>query len=1025
MSIRIYRKSVAGVSTLQALQIGQLAIIKDTSDSNKYKLVVGTDTGNIQVGGQGFGGGSGVTDHSLLTGLSNDDHPQYFNTTRGDIRYYTKTLLDAGQLDNRYFTESEVTTLLAGKANSTHTHVSTDITDFQTAVTNNTNVSANTTARHSHTNKALLDTYTQTEVNLADAVSKKHTHLNLTSLDLVSGTNTGDETTATIKTKLGITTLSGSNTGDQDLSGLMVKSNNLSDVTNAATARTNLGVAIGTNVQAYDATLAGLAAKTTTGSGSIVLATNPTITAPSINKLSNLTTNGFVKTSAGDGTLSIDTNTYLTGNQSITLSGDISGTGTTAITTVIGAGKVTNAMLAGSIDLATKVTGNLPIANLNGGTSASSTTFWRGDGVWAAPAGGGDMLLGTVQTITASKTFNANTLWDKGNHVFDVKAYGAIGNDTADDTTAIQSAIDAARLVGGIVWFPAGTYKITATLKLYTGTTPTITAYSNITLAGAGSSGAGGSIIKQYTTGVDCIKGINDVANGAQSLNITIQDLNLAWGTATKTNSGNGLYLSQQAAGGPSYQQFNIKNVTATNFQGSGKYGFNMESIIVSTLDTCMAVSCSNSFYLNGAVGSAYGSVSTSVSFINCYANMATNGVIGFNILDNTYISFVGCAVDIGANTTGTAYLVDGSNCVSFQGCGVELSGTVTLTNMWKFNASSQIGLYNCYGFQAKTTNLIYATGTSTGITVIGFQENSTISGSTSVKTDAGSQISELDCLFSSAKSNAGTDTVIGTGGSGDMVLASVQTVTGAKTFNDAKLILAGVTSGTTTLKSGAAAGTSVITLPVATDTLVGKATTDTFTNKSISGATNTLSAIGLSSLSATGTPSATTYLRGDNTWATPAGSGTVTSVTSANSDISIATTTTTPVLTLNSSSTATASKVVLRDSNAIIYATSIIQSTSTNATSGAAATLNWNNGANQRLTLTANCTLTFSNPVAGAKYTIELIQDVTGTRTVTFPTIKWASGSAPVLTTTAAKVDIISLYYNGTDYFGTYSLNF
>jgi maltodextrin utilization protein YvdJ len=70
--------------------------------------------------------------------------------------------------------------------------------------------------------------------------------------------------------------------------------------------------------------------------------------------------------------------------------------------------------------------------------------------------------------------------------------------------------------------------------------------------------------------------------------------------------------------------------------------------------------------------------------------------------------------------------------------------------------------------------------------------------------------------------------------GSGDMILASVQTVTGAKTFNDAKLILAGVTSGTTVLKSGAIAGTSVITLPVATDTLVGKATTDTLTNKTL-----------------------------------------------------------------------------------------------------------------------------------------------------------------------------------------------
>ena len=38
------------------------------------------------------------------------------------------------------------------------------------------------------------------------------------------------------------TNLSGSNTGDQDLSGLMVKANNLSDLTNATTARTNLGL---------------------------------------------------------------------------------------------------------------------------------------------------------------------------------------------------------------------------------------------------------------------------------------------------------------------------------------------------------------------------------------------------------------------------------------------------------------------------------------------------------------------------------------------------------------------------------------------------------------------------------------------------------------------------------------------------------------------------------------------------------------------------------------------------------------
>lgn len=96
----------------------------------------------------------------------------------------------------------------------------------------------------------------------------------------------------------------------------------------------------------------------------------------------------------------------------------------------------------------------------------------------------------------------------------------------------------------------------------------------------------------------------------------------------------------------------------------------------------------------------------------------------------------------------------------------------------------------------------------------------------------------------------------------------------------------------------------------------------------------------------------------------------------------------------------------------------------------GCTTTLDWNNANVQRIVLANGAqTFTFANPRTGGRYLLILVQPASGAAaTVNWPnTVVWPAGSAPVLTTTNSKTDVIAFVYDGTatKYYGASSLNY
>ncbi len=562
----------------------------------------------------------------------------------------------------------------------------------------------------------------------------------------------------------------------------------------------------------------------------------------------------------------------------------------------------------GTITSSGSITGDLSAT----GTPTSSN-FLRGDNTWASVPGGytswtlagdsgssqtisdgntatiaGGTGLSSVASATDTVTLNLdNTAVSAGSYTYASLTVDAQGRLTAASSGSAPDI--SGTIAAGQVAYGASADTIEGDNNLFWNTSTDRLGIGTATPTASLHASTSDNIIAKFVS-TDATASIeladNSTSNNAvltrvgQTLTLCANGGNVAIGDSISSYNGSAPTNGQILIGDSASGLFDAATLTAGSnisiTNGAGAITINSSDQFTGTVTS---VDTANSTFISGSGGA----ITTTGSLT--YSLSATGTPSGSTFLrgDNTWASVPGgytswtLAGDSGSSQT----IADGNTATIAGGTGISSVASATDTVTLNLdNTAVSAGSYTYASLTVDAQGRLTAAssgaspGTMSSFTLAGDSGSSqTITNGNTMDIAGGTGISTAAGATDTVTiTNTGvTSAVAGTG-------ISVSGATGAVTFGNT-----GVTSivaGTNVTISGATGAVTINSSDQFTGTVTSVATSSgTFVN--VTGGTITTSGTVTADLSASGTPSASTFLRGDNTWAAPAGGGTVTSVAS------------------------------------------------------------------------------------------------------------------------------------------------